>query len=376
MTPPSNILLITEGQVGDLLLLTPAIRALSESYPFARITLLIVERRDTGSARGIQGELLGPAKDTILSTNPRVHHIYSVRRDYLRMLSGARRLGAERRIIRFVREKRYDTVICTFPEDRFALWAFASGARVRVGERRQGLGWVFTHTPDVRKEDRGVLEYYRSLVRTVGAVPDNAGPEYHIRPDAEEWAQGFLQDHGLLPGAYVAVHPGATGDYKIWPPERYAALIDRITDETSLPAVLCTGPQDGDVYARVRESLRSAVVPLNTAGRIDRLAAVLAHAALVISNDSGPRHLSIAVGTPSLAFFRRHHDREWGVYPESATVRTLKSTIDCPLCPAGICHDRTTDGQRYGAACMMDISVETALKLTLVMLGRTSDTPS
>jgi ADP-heptose:LPS heptosyltransferase len=358
----SNVLFLAEGQLGDLLLLTPAIRGLKESFPEATISVLVVERRDSGGPRGVQGELLVPGKDTILSNNPHISHIYCVRRDYLRHLSGLRRLGAELAVLRFIREKNYDTVISTFPEDRFALWALLSGAKVRVGQKHRGFGWVYNHAPEAGKKERGVLEYYCDLVRLVGATMYGVGTSFYPSEEGNEWVENRLREHDLpRETPFIVVHPGATGDYKVWPPDRFAELIRRLQESTGIPVVLCGGPQDTDAIESVRLNLSHPVIVMNTSAKVERLGALLQRATLCISNDSGPRHLAVAVGTPSLALFRQHHDREWDVYPTSESIATLKGIGPCSVCPPDRCLDTVPSGERYGAVCLRSISVDQAV---------------
>jgi heptosyltransferase-2 len=327
---------------------------LKQSVPAAKVTLLVLERR--GGQSGT--ELIAGGTSTVLSTSPHIDAIHVVRRDRLRVLSGFSRFRAEFEIIRFIKRGRFDTVICTFPEDRFAIWAYLSGARVRVGQRSQGLSWLLSRTPDIQKKDSGVLEYYCDLVRAIGAEVKSKQTEYRITTEAERWADGFLRKYELdQTDNVIAVHPGATGDYKIWPPERYAALIDRLNPIGQARVFLTYGEMDTPVVGEIRKHLKKTI-PEACAPGIDCLAALLKRSSLCISNDSGPRHLAVAVGTPSLAFFRQHHDREWKVYSDSATCVTLQGGERCPVCPEGVCQDRIVAGERFGSECLRMIGVE------------------
>ena len=358
MSPP-NILFLAEGQLGDLLLLTPAIRSFKESFPVANVTVLILERR--GSRSGNE-DLISSGPPTVLSTNPHVDAIHVIRRDRLRKLSGISRLRAEFEIIRFIKAGRFDTVICTFPEDRFAIWAYLSGAGTRIGQRSQSLSWLLSRTPDIQKCDKGVLEYYCDLVRAIGAEVESSSTEYKITANAERWADGFLRKYELTRARKVVmVHPGATGDYKIWPPERYAALIERLSSGDDVRVLLVYGEMDKLVISEIKRYLQKQI-PEVCAHNVDCFAALLKRCSLCISNDSGPRNLAVAVGTPSLAFFRQHHDREWKVYLESETLITLQGKESCPVCPEGVCLDKIKPGKQFGAECVRMVSVEDAVQ--------------
>lgn len=364
---PGRVLFVAEGQLGDLLLLTPALRAVKKAYPLARVSVLVVERR-ASIARDLQPSesitsVLSTGKETPLSGNPSVDEVLVLDRSALKMLTGIDRVREELRIVRFLRTMRLDVVVCTFPEDRFVTWAYLSGAAVRVGQRDQPLRWMLTHAPDVHKGDRGVLEYYCELARVFDATVGSIITEYRVPESSARRIKEELAALGI-DGAedLVAIHPGATGDYKIWPPERYAALIEYLQQRGDVQIVLCSGILDKPVADAIEGQLRNRVPVVSTFSSIGDLAAVLQRSLLCISNDSGPRHLAVAVGTPTLAFFRRFHNREWTVYPVTPTCLSLVGEGECPVCPEGSCLDRVPEGAQYGSHCIRMVSVETAIE--------------
>jgi ADP-heptose:LPS heptosyltransferase len=290
-----------------------------------------------------------------------VDQVVEVDRPLLRSLRGLARLRAEWEVIRFLRRSRPDTVICTFPQDRFLLWAYLSGARVRVGQKRQALVRLLTTAPDLERGSGGVLRYYTGLVTAAGVLVKTYHTEYHVLEPAGRWADDFLRSHGVdrtLP--LVAVHPGATGPYKIWPPERFAALIDRLQTSGLARVMLCGSDFDREVVRRVKEHLRTEVLEVNPGGSVPRLAALLQRSMLCIANDSGPRHLSLAVGTRAVAFMPRFQEREWGIpeYGDSSVL--LQGAEECSSCAGGECNNIMPQGEEYGSTCIRMISVEEA----------------
>ncbi len=369
---PQRILFLAEGQLGDLLLLTPALRAVKQSFPQSFVAVLVVERRTAEPTHSPSPEVHlashAERERHALGTNPYVDHLYLLDRQMLRAQRGIARLKAERAVIKCIREKKFDTVICTFPEDRFVQWAFAAGAKVRVGQKNQGLRWLLTHKLDSDKSARGVLEYYCDLVRLIGANIRTTHTEYPIPPAAVQWADTKLSALGVHPGSrIVAIHPGASGDYKIWPPERFAQLADALSKPGTI--VLLVGSSfDHSIVEGVIAASRSRIAQVHTGTSVANLAAILHRAHLCISNDSGPRHLAIAVGTPSLALFRQHHDKEWDVYPHSSRIAILKGSEACPACLAGVCRDLIPPGERFGAYCLRQIAVQAVLDRAADML--------
>lgn len=373
---PKRVLFIAEGQLGDLLLMTPALRALKQTFPDATQSVLVLDRHSpTTPLPGTQrlpAPLLKDGSGTALATNPYVSNITVIDRKALRTLPMLERVLAELRIAKHIRSQKFDTVVCTFPEDRFALWAFISGAGVRVGQNDQAFRWLLTHTPDILKGDNGVLSYYCDLVCALGARSQSLDTEYRIPEEAELWANEHLRSLGIPAGsACIAFHPGATGNYKIWPPERYAALIDRLHEELGVQTMVFCGIADEEITAEVTRRTRAHPAIVRTQGDLPRFAALLKHCSLLISNDSGPRHLAVAIGLPTLALFRQFHDREWKVYADSPTCVTIKGHQPCTLCPDGICQDRIPEGENYGAHCIGMIGVDEVLKEVKSMIRST-----
>lgn len=368
---PRNILVLAEGQLGDLLLLTPALRLIKASLPDSCVTVLILQRRGKQPREAAETDPVREANPqgtaAVLLGNSAIDRVYEVQRHFLKSLKGIQRVRGESGVVQWARRQRFDAVLCTFPEDRFALLAYMSGARVRVGQRQQRLHWLLNRTPDIQKRESGVLEYYCDLARALGAMGDARRTEFAVSPEALRWARECIAVQCGEGSAPVAIHPGASGDYKIWPPEMFAALIDRM-HEQDVATLLCGGDGDRGLIQRIRSRVRHAVPVVITEGSIHRLAGVFALSALVVSNDSGPRHLAIAVGAKTLAFFRQYHDREWNVYPESDSCRILTGKDTCKTCPAGLCADRVPPGDQFGSHCLRMITVDQAATAIHTML--------
>jgi heptosyltransferase-2 len=358
---PQNVLFIAEGQLGDLLLLTPALQSVKNTFPSTRLSVLVVNRRGSHAKRVGACMRVGEAQDLayqVLSGNPAIDQIFVVNRVDLRSLHGLKRVTAELDCVRYLRKKKFDTVVCTFPEDRFVLWSFFSGAKVRVGQSGQAFHWLLTHKHDSGQPRKSVLESYCNLASLIGAKTETRDPLFVVSQASRSWADEFLQAHRLGGNqTRVAIHPGATGNYKIWPPERFASLIDRLQSKNNTRTILCWSSEDSSVVQEIKRSIKTECVDVNTGDDIGHLGALLERSTLCISNDSGPRHLSTAVGARSLGLLRQFHDREWKVYPEDDNHSTLQGRQQCPVCPSGSCLDRIPDGEQYGSYCMRMINV-------------------
>lgn len=354
--------------MGDQVALTPALRAAKASFPDAFIAVFATYRRPTDPEKAEAFQNLAPSPiesaNTIFSNDPNVDELYVLDRYAFKSLTLRSRLAAEWSVVRFLRAKHFDTVISTVPHrERFIVWGVLAGARNRVGARNQGMHWLLTHAPDIEKAKRGVVEYYCDLVRAVGGQIRSTRTEFTVPKKSLQWADRELERIGVQPGAtFVALHPGASGWYKVWPPERYAALIEVLQRRRKIEVVMVMSEHDRRIVHAIQTFLETPLREIDCTGSVANLAAVLRRSALCISNDSGPRHLAVAVGTPSLAFFRRHHDKEWDVYNAVPHCATLKSREPCPACPPEKCYDRIPEGEQFGACCLRMIGVEQAVE--------------
>jgi len=365
-----NILVLAEGQLGDLLLLTPALRALRNGHPGARVTVLIFQRHS--AAASASREVVHPADGrgtaAVMTLHPCVDEVLEVDRPRLRALRGMARLRGEWSVVKAIRARSFDRVLCTFPEDRFAVLAFLSGAGVRVGQKQQSLSWLLTTRPSIDKTSMGVRDYYCALAEHAGGRVESTATEFCVPPSADAIAHQRLLDAGVRGDRWVAVHPGASGDYKIWPPERFAELLDGLRQHDLQP-VLLAGGADGPIVESIVRRCSNAVPVIATGNDVALLAALLRRAALCVTNDSGPRHLAIAVGARSLALFRQFHGTEWKIYPDTPSCVTMTGSQPCSACPPLVCLDRTPPGEQYGSHCLRQLTSHDVLARALQMLA-------
>jgi ADP-heptose:LPS heptosyltransferase len=368
-----NILVLAEGQLGDLLLLTPAVRALRTGHPRARITILMYQRRLPARPAGARVLFAsgGAGTASVMTCHPSVDRVLEVDRSLLRTMRPLRRIMTEVSIIRTIRSYHFDGVLCTFPEDRFSLLAYLSGARVRAGEGGKGLSRLLTVTPVVTRSTAGVLRYYCALAGAMGGRTESEKTEYAVSSEAGRKVRAWLEAEGLVEHRYVAIHPGATGEYKQWPPERFAELIGELRRD-GIPVALCGGPGDEGIVQAIITRLSTRVPLLEPGVDLPLLAGFLNMAAVCLTNDSGPRHLAVAVDAPSIAIFRQHHGTEWAVYQESERCVTVTGREACGACPPNACLDVIPAGEQFGSVCLRQIGVEEVSRAVRSMFGATS----
>jgi ADP-heptose:LPS heptosyltransferase len=184
---------------------------------------------------------------------------------------------------------------------------------------------VIAHPP----APRGVhaAEWLARPALALGGEPPTVPPDLQATAAEESRAEAFL---GLLPPAFLAVHPGSGAAGKNWPGERFARLATELGPE---PWLLVEGPADGTSAAGLAEAgsfVRARHLPLRTLG------AVLRRAALFVGNDSGVTHLAAAWGAPTLALFGPTDPKTWSPVGRLVAVARSPSASMDDLSPAEV----------------------------------------
>ena len=336
-----NRILITRMKfIGDVVLTTPIIRSVRDAYPGAHISYL-------GDAKAV----------SLLEHNPWLDEIIPFDFTKVSMLYSLKMFAK-------LRAKRFDLVIDLFSNPRSAMLSFATGAGMRIGGDAKGRGRLYTH----RIRDDGALKsaidyHYQSLV-PLGITKKHHETKIFITEEEKRSAEQLLRSIGVDPGRrIVMIHPGATWPNKIWLKENFRAVIERLIAETDVHVVLSPGPKDDTLMTFLARSLpeRVFVLPLLP---VRTLAALLTRAKVFISNDSGPMHIGVAVGTPTIGIFGPEPIEIWFPYDRSLGHLPMFKKIDCSPCRTTAC--RWNDA-RY-LECMQLITVDEMLSAVMERL--------
>ncbi|MBF0386811.1 MAG: glycosyltransferase family 9 protein [Candidatus Omnitrophica bacterium] len=284
MTPEfRNILVVRTDRMGDMILTIPAIRALKQKYPRARLVVWV-----SPSTRGLVDGLA--FIDEVIVQDPRPGWA-----GYLRM-------------IRFLRKCRFDLAVVFHTKQKTNLACFLAGIPMRLGYRNGKWGFFLSH-PVKDERHLGIkheLDYCLDLLRAVGV--EKADPRLELGRDrsAEEWAERFTAELSG-PGPLVALHPDASCPTRHWPVPSFAIVAARLASEMNARVVIVGGPTTSVFAPRIPGR------DLTGQFSLTQLAAFIKRCDLLISNDSGPVHLAAAVGTPVISLFLR---KQPGINPE------------------------------------------------------------
>ncbi len=334
LPPDAHILVVKLAGIGDLLLATPALRALRESYPQARIDLLV-----TPDSAGLLDGWDAINNIIVLDKYLFDHLKEVVRRPQV--------LLPLKTLWRTLRAGEYDAVLLlhhlTLPFGRLKHQVLmrASGARWRVG-LDNGHGWFL----NVHVEDRGFgykheAEYALAIAQAVGATTESRRLELPLSEDERRQAHQLVYSvEGSESTAHplIALHPGSGGysTARRWSPERFALLADTLYHDFGGRIVLMGGPEEAELHQQIMGMMRSGVPACSLAGRgsIKVAAAVLELVDLFVGNDAGLMHLAVAAGAPTVAIFGLSNHKAWGPYTgDQGNAHATVVRLDLPCMP-------------------------------------------
>jgi lipopolysaccharide heptosyltransferase II len=247
---------------------------------------------------------------------------------------------------------------------RAAVYARVSGARRRIGYATDRRGLLLTDTLPAPAATTHQLRDYDALLEAHGIAPDLEPPRLQVPPDSRRRAEAALAAAGLpadVTDRLVLLSPGSAKDEtKRWRAGRFAKLGDLLA-QRRLTCALVVGPNERALGTAVSGAAKAPLPVLGADLDPVGLAALLAGARLLVSNDSGPMHLAAAVGTPVVAFFGPTDPGRTA--PSGAPARVLDRYVFCSPCFRSSCP--------YGHECMKEITVEMAFAACEEMLGAT-----
>ena len=336
VTLPENarILVIKMAGIGDLLLATPALRALRETYPHAHIDLLVTPD-SAGILNGWQ------VIDRIIVLDK---YLFDYPQQFLTRPHNLLRLKP---LWRDLRDGHYDAVLLlhhlTLPFGRLKhqLLLRATGAQWRVG-LDNGHGWFL----NVRVKDNGFgamheAEYYLAVAGAVGAKTKDKRLVVPLSEADHRQAWQLLYEHETpqnIRHPIIAMHPGSGGysTARRWAPERFAQLADTLYSGVGGQLLLLGGPEEAELHQHIIDMMHSEMPVRSMAGRgsIKVTAALLEQVDLFIGNDSALVHLAVAAGTPTVAIFGLTNAQAWGPFAdEKAGQQALIVRLNLPCMP-------------------------------------------
>ena len=284
---PRNLLVIDFGQLGDVVMSLPALRAIRERFPQAHITVAV------GKPGNEIIEMSGSADATIIV-------------DRVGLRDGFIPLSVMRifQVVRDVRRRQFDFAIDLHSFSETNLLGFFSGAPKRLFSRRRGRSLDFLSNfnprPPIEENNRArhQVDRYLDVLQPLGIEDAPRVPQLRASPQDGRAVDALLRRSKADTGTpLIGLFPGAGHKSRRWPLEKFAQLADSLARNDDVPSIVFIGPEEQGLVQQIRASFPTSSIVLDRL-TIRQLAAALARLAVFVSNDTGPMHIAAAVGAP------------------------------------------------------------------------------
>lgn len=343
----SRLLVVMPSWIGDAVMATPCLRALRQLYPEAHVTALARQ-----SVR------------PVLDACPWIDRVATMRS---KAKDGTSRTGTFT-LARRLAAAKFDTAVLLPNSFRSALIVMLAGVPRRVGYDRDGRGFLLTDRLVPRRQLGSFVpvptrDYYLGLARYLGAREVDPGMQLFTRPEHDQEADRLLTQAGRKTDQpFVVITPGASfGSAKMWPPDRFAAVADQCVDQLGALVAVAGAPRERPVLDRVVSAARRPVLDLaRMSVDLALFKSVMRRTSLVITNDTGPRHIAAAMNVPVVTLFGPT-DPAWTEIGFTLE-RQIMVSVECGPCQLKRCP--------LDHRCMTQIHAPTVLERAAELLGR------
>ena len=332
-----NLLCVRLDSIGDVLMTTPAIRACKESFG-CRVTLL-TSTAGAAAARHV----------------PEIDEVVTFAAPWMKVATP----DPEEALVPELARRRFDAAAIFTVYSQSALPAaylcYRAAIPRRLAHCRENPYHLLTDwqaDPEPASGIRHEVQRQLDLVAAVGARTANERLSFTIPVAAREHARRFLDG---LHGPAVVVHVGASAASRRYPPEQYAKAVDLLIGETGCNAIFTGDAGEEALVRSVQEAMSHASHSLVARLELAELAALIAEADLLISNNTGPAHIAAAVDTPVVDLYALTNPQHT---PWRVKSRVLFHDVPCRNCYKSVCpaghHDclKRVPPERVAAAAM------------------------
>jgi heptosyltransferase-2 len=345
-----KILIVQTAFIGDVILTTPLVRAVSEFFKNSEIHFLTI-----------------PSSKNILENNPDIKKIIIYDKK-----------NKDRGVINFfkfvgiLKKEKYDIAIVPHRSLRSALLVFLSGIKRRIGFSRSAGWFLFSDRVKYLRDGRhevkrnlNLLNPFNSIIAKTDIGIDNTAnfdenkfrPEVFPTDEDKKNVDVYLQN--LFSKVIISIAPGSVWATKRWLKERFAEVAKKLIKENNFAVVLIGGKEDFNLCEEIISL--SGCDMLNLSGKLTlrESAEVIKRSELLITNDSAPLHLASAIGTKTIAIFGPTVQK-FGFFPYNANSKVIEmNNLHCRpcsihggnKCPIGTfeCMKGITADKVYGA---------------------------
>lgn len=346
-----EILCVRLDAMGDVLMTSPAIRALRDAVPGRRITLL------TSNAGAAIARLIPEVDDVIVYDSPWMK------------ATPDRGSGPDLRMIEELSRRRFDgaVIFTVFSQSAFpaALLCYLAGVPLRLARCRENPYQLLTDRVRETEPESGIsheVDRQLSLVRAVGATPRYDHLSLRVPPDATHRISELLCHYGLQ-SPWAVLHPGASAPSRRYPADRFAQVV-RLLEAAGWRIVLTGARSEAGLCRTILDAADDAI-SLAGALSLDELVALIARTQVLVTNNTGPAHIAAAVGTPVVDLYALTNPQHT---PWRVPSRVLSHDVPCRNCFRSVCPESHH-------LCLTGVAPEQVASAAVALLGAVTRDP-
>jgi len=302
-----KILLIRFGSLGDVVLTLPVLDAVRKSFPKAYIAMLV-----------------GDKSADVVSADPRLDEVIVFRRN----LKGKEGLAETRRVTGLLKERNFDVSIDLQRKFRSSFMAYQGKIKTRIGYHQPGAFLCNIRIPD--KVNKHAVDRNLDLVKPLNIEGADREPKMFISDEDRDYAFGIFESQGLSSGdSVLGIFPGAGWRPRCWLPERFAVVADLAIQHGS-KVVIFGGPDEGDIVDNVAQNMKNKPVLMKEKVTLRQLVGMIERCDVLLSNDTGPMHISVAIGTKTVALFGPGNHIKFQPIGEKHAI--VRKNVSCSPC--------------------------------------------
>ncbi len=306
---PQNILVIHFGQMGDVILGLPALRAVRERFPSARLTLML------GKSAAAIADIAGVFDEKIV-----------VDRVALRDGNKIKSISEIRRIVGDVRRRRFDFVIDFHSLSETNLLGFLSGAPHRLYSHRENrsLDFLANFSPAPPREDKRkhISERYADVLLPLGVERVDRFAHFAPRAADREEIEKLFARRGIEDESLVGLFPGAGHPSRRWSLENFSLLAEKLLEEKKRRVLVFLGPEEAELVEEIGRKFPPEAILVHGL-TLPAFFAAVARLRVFVSNDTGPMHLAAIAGAAVVLILDKRAPETF--LPLTERLRVVKS---------------------------------------------------
>jgi len=305
-----RILIIKPSALGDIVLALPALASLRASIPDARISWFI-----------------RPEYAPLLAGVSGIDEVIGFDRIFLgKWWYNPKAFAALVSLIGRLRRSKFDLVIDLQGLLRTALFAWLARCKKRFGMKpsREFAGLFYTHKIAQDADSVHLIDYYQKIVSAAGASAKIC--KFNLTPTSRaiDSVARLLREHGVRSDRYAVFVPGSARVSKCWPVQNFAALADEITSQFGLSIIAIGTNAEKPLLRKLKSVSNVQIADFAGLTDIPQLIALIDGAKVVVSNDTGPGHIAVALGVPVVIIFGATNPSRIRPYGRAGAVAAIE----------------------------------------------------